>query len=132
RERMGEAHPTQTITARLVGGGRPGRLSVTYAVAAARWWPTYTLRVEEAGARATWSFDAIVAQRSGEDWPAVALALSSADLVYDARLPELPSLRFGRAQPKRRAFRPPPAGVDEMFSPYLAFGARAFTATPPP
>ena len=31
------------------------------------------------------------------------LSLSTADLIFDARLPELPSLRFGRAQPRRAA-----------------------------
>ena len=127
RERMGDAHPTRTITARLIGGGRPGKLLVTYAVEAARWWPAYTLRVGEGGARATWTFEAVVAQRSGEDWSAVPLSLSSADLVFDARLPELASLRFGRAQPpRRRPFRPAPVGVDEMFAEYLRFGCAAF------
>jgi len=127
RERMGDAHPTRTITARLIGGGRPGKLLVTYAVEAARWWPAYTLRVGEGGARATWTFESVVAQRSGEDWSAVPLSLSSADLVFDARLPELASLRFGRAQPpRRRPFRPAPVGVDEMFAEYLRFGCAAF------
>ena len=136
--RAGIDRPTRTITARLVGTGPVGRLFVTYAVAAARWWPTYTLRVEGGATRATWTFEALVAQRSGEDWSGVNVALSSADLVFDARLPELASLRFGRAQiEKRRAFRPPPAGVEEMFAAYLAFGGgvfapRAAKPLPPP
>jgi hypothetical protein len=134
-ERAGALRPRRTITARLVGDGRPGRLLVTYAVAAARWWPTYTLRVGETSdggdLRAMWTFDAMVAQYTEEDWSAVALSLSSADLVFDARLPELTSLRFGRAQaPKRRPFRPAPAGVDEMFAAYSTFAARA--GRPPP
>lgn len=110
-------HPTRTFTTRIKGGGAAGRLLLTYAVAAARWWPVYTLRI--AKERAEWAFEAIVAQESGEDWSAVALALSSADLVFDARLPELASLRFGRAQPRRPVFRAAPAGVDDMFAPYL-------------
>ena len=122
KERMGAAHPTRRIVVRLAGSGDPGRLSITYAVAAARWWPAYTLRMDEGGDRATWTFEAMVAQRTGEDWNAALLALSSADLVFDARLPELPSLRFGRAQPsKKRPVRPAPAGVEEMFAAYLAF-----------
>src|SRR5262249_853009 len=44
RERLGTDQPSRTITTRLVGEGRSGRLLVTYAVQAARWWPTYTLR----------------------------------------------------------------------------------------
>lgn len=122
KERMGTEHPTRRIVVRVSGSGDPGRLSITYAVAAARWWPAYTLRMEEGGDRATWAFEALVAQRTGEDWNAALLALSSADLVFDARLPELPSLRFGRAQPsKKRPVRPAPAGVEEMFAAYLAF-----------
>ena len=129
RARAGASCPDRTVTARLLGGGRPGRLLVTYAVAAARWWPAYTLRVEGAGVdpRATWTFEAIVAQRTGEDWSGVPLTLSSADLVFDARLPALPSLRFGRALPRpRRPFRPPPPGVDVMFVAYAVSGIRAF------
>lgn len=115
-------HPTRTFTTRIKGSGAPGRLLLTYAVAAARWWPVYTLRI--AKERAEWAFEAIVAQESGEDWSAVALALSSADLVFDARLPELASLRFGRAQPRRPVFRAAPLGVDDMFGPYLASASR--------
>jgi hypothetical protein len=135
RERLD--HPTRTLHVRLLGEGKPGRLLVTYAVRAARWWPSYTLRVDGRAEIATWTFEAIVAQQTGEDWNDVALALSSADLVFDARLPELASLRFGRAQRvARRPYREPPRGVDALFEPYLAFGASAFTTTlasgPPP
>ena len=122
-------HPTRTLTTRLVGSGTAGQLLLTYAVTAARWWPVYTLRIDKD--RAAWAFEAIVAQETGEDWAAVTLALSSADLVFDARLPDLPSLRFGRAQPMRPMFRAPPAGVDEMFASYVAFGRRTFTAPQP-
>lgn len=140
RERMGAGHPTRTVTARLVGSGRPGRLLVTYAVPAARWWPSYTLRLEDGGRRARWIFEALVAQRTGEDWLGVPVSLSSGDLLFDASLPELPSLRFGRAQPpRRRAYRAPPVGVDAMFSGYLAFAGRggkpvseSQTVRPPP
>lgn len=122
-------HPSRTLTTRLVGSGTPGQLLVTYAVMAARWWPVYTLRIGKD--RAAWAFEAIVAQETGEDWAAVTLALSSADLVFDARLPELPSLRFGRAQPRRPTFRNPPVGVDEMFDAYVIFGRKTFTAPAP-
>lgn len=128
-DRAGESRPRRSITTRLRGEGRTGRLLLTYAVDAARWWPTYTLRVDESleaaeevsRSRATWTFEAIVAQRTGEDWSGVELSLSSADLVFDAQLPELRSLRFGRAQPKARPFRPPPVGVDDMLASYRAF-----------
>lgn len=131
RDRMGNEGESRLVTVRLTGEGTPGKLLLTYAVAAARWWPTYTLRIEDGGARAMWIFEALVAQKTGEDWTSALLALSSADLVFDARLPELASLRFGRAQaPKRRPYRPAPAGVDEMFAAYVAF--RPATKVPAP
>ena len=122
REQMGYGHPTRAIIVRLRGDGPPGKLTLTYAVPAARFWPTYTLRLSDGGKRASWSFEAIVAQRSGEDWAGVPLSLSTGDLVFDARLPELTSLRISRQMPpKRRAFRPPPEGIEKMFSFYLEF-----------
>ncbi len=115
-ERVGEGHPTLTVTVHLTGDGPLSWVDVTYAVAAARWWPVYTLRIRDQGRHATWLAEALVAQRSGEDWRGVRLALSTADLLFDARLPELPSLRFGRAQPPaKKGYRAAPPGLDRMF-----------------
>ena len=92
-------------------------LAITYAIEAARWWPAYTARFANGGTRVAWAMDALVAQDSGEDWSGVRLAVSTADLVHDARLPELASLRLGRAQtPPRRGYRPPPADLDTLFT----------------
>ena len=132
-ERLGEDHPTRAIVVRLRGEGPPGTLTLTYAVPAARFWPTYTLRLSDGGKRASWAFEAIVAQRSGEDWSGVPLSLSTGDLAFDARLPQLTSLRIGRrAPPQRAAFRPPPEGIDAMFAFYLAFAATTRGGQPPP
>lgn len=122
--RRGPLHPTRTATVRLDGSGAPERLSLTYVVRAARWWPAYTLRLRDGGAKASWQYEAWVAQRSGEDWSGVALSLSTADMILDARMPELPSLRIGRAAPQkeRRGYRPAPSGLDALFAGY----ARAF------
>jgi hypothetical protein len=122
--RRGPLHPTRTATVRLEGSGAPEGLSLSYVVRAARWWPAYTLRVRDGGTKAAWQKEAWVAQRSGEDWSGVALALSTADMILDARLPELPSLRIGRATParERRGYRPAPSGLDALFAGY----ARAF------
>jgi len=118
-ERVGSGHPTLTVTVHLTGEGSPAWLDVTYAVAAARWWPVYTLRIRDQARHATWLAEALVAQRSGEDWTGVRLALSTADLLFDARLPELPSLRLGRAQPApRKGYRAAPKGLDRMFEGY--------------
>ncbi len=128
-ERMGSGHPTRQVTVRLRGTGAVESLSLSYVVPAARWWPVYTLRLSDGGKRASWWMEALVAQLSGEDWSAVKLSLATADLIHDARLPELPSLRLGRAQPKpKKAYRPPPEGLDRMFEAY----DRANAPPPPP
>jgi hypothetical protein len=140
-QRMGNGHPKRRIVVRLTGTGPLPELVVSYVVMAARYWPIYTLRVSDAGRRASWLIEANVAQLSGEDWSNVRLSLSSADLVYDARLPELMSLRLGRAQPPaKRGYRPPPDGLDRMFAGYdqvfghasLALPSAATAPAPPP
>lgn len=113
----GEGRPTLEFVVRLAAGDAQVRsLDLEYAVFPARWWPAYTARLANGGARARWAIEALLAQDSGEDWTGVALSLSTADLVHDARLPELASLRLGRAQPSRKkGYRPLPEGLDGMF-----------------
>lgn len=119
---------TREVVVRLgPGDAAPGGVTIRYVVAAARWWPAYAARLNEAGGEAELSLDAFVVQASGEAWKGVRLALSTAELIADARLPKLPSLRFGRRQaPPRTGFRPPPEGLDELFATYDKAGA------PPP
>lgn len=93
-------------------------LEIEYAIDAARWWPAYKVRLSDGAKHARWSLDAYIAQSSGEDWSDALISLSTADLVRDVRLPTLPSLRLGRAQPPKRAYRPPPQGLDELFAGY--------------
>ncbi len=108
---------TRTLRLRVGGQGKLAAAAVSYIVAPARWWPLYTLRVDAGGRGATMSIEALVAQLSGEDWTAARLSFATADLVHDARLPELPALRLGRAQPRvRSGFRPPPPGLDRLFA----------------
>lgn len=128
-ERQGKSQPTRRVTVRVSGVGVIIGLQVSYVVPAARFFPTYSLRLLDGGKRASWSIDAHVAQISGEDWDGVRLSLSTADLIFDARLPELPSLRFGRAQPTaRRGYRPAPDGLDRLFAGYdRGFGPAAPT-----
>lgn len=135
RSRMGRGHPTRRASISLSGSGPLPALTLSYVVPTARFWPLYTLRITDVretgqaatGRRASWMIEALVAQRTGEDWREVRLALATADLLLDARLPELSSLRLGRAQPPaRRGYRPPPAGLDELFTGY----DRAFRDAP--
>ncbi|WP_233561404.1 DUF4139 domain-containing protein, partial [Sorangium cellulosum] len=95
-----------------------------YAVAAARWWPAYAARFSRGATEVALQLDAFVAQASGEDWKDVRLALATAELVQDTRLPELASLRLSRAQrPPRRGYRPAPEGLDAMFEGFDRFVA---------
>jgi hypothetical protein len=93
-------------------------VEIEYIVEAARWWPTYKVRFTDGARKVHCSLDALVAQASGEDWSGVLVSVSTADLVRDARLPVLPTLRLGRAQPGKKAFRPPPDGLDDLFAGY--------------
>jgi len=133
-DRVGAAHPTTEILVRLAAGeGRGGALDVTYAVPGARWWPSYSVRFRDAGRRAAWALDALVAQATGEDWSSAAMTFSSVELLRDARLPELASWRWGRAQRAPSAgYRPAPQGLDELFAGYdaAARGTRAQAAAP--
>lgn len=130
-ERAGGTRPTFQFVLRLSQSDAEIRaLAVTYAVPAARWWPSYTARLGRGASRAELTLGALVAQASGEDWSGVRLALSTADLAQDARLSELPSLRLGRMQaPARKGYRPPPPGLDVMFA---GFDLAVQSSPPPP
>jgi len=121
-QRTGSGHPTRAAVIVLSGRGPLPGLTLQYVVPAARFWPLYTLRIVEGSdgvRRGTWLLEALLAQRSGEDWNNAQVSLSTADLLLDTRLPDLPSLRLGRAQPAaRRGYRPPPAGLDALFADY--------------
>lgn len=121
-ERAGVSRPTLACHVRLGPGQTPlEALEIEYVVLAARFWPTYKAWLTKGATRVRLELDALVAQDTGEDWTNVEMALSTADLVHDARLPELPSLRFGRATPPRkRGYRPPPPGLETMFEAYDA------------
>src|SRR5581483_8980389 len=68
----------------------------------------------------------------GEDWTGVKLSLSTAALDRRTALPELKSLRIGRAQaaPAPSGWREPPPGLDELFEGFDAL-PRAEKPRPP-
>jgi hypothetical protein len=132
-EGAGRATRTVLVSLRVIPGGAAPSLSLSYAVRAARWWPAYAARFSDGGTRATLALDAFVAQDSGEDWNGVKLALSTADLISDARLPELPSLRLGRAQPPaRKGYREPPPDLDALFEGWDQVATSVAPPPPPP
>jgi uncharacterized protein (TIGR02231 family) len=63
-------------------------LEVTYAVWGASWEPSYDIRLASDGG-VTLSYLAQVRQQTGEDWPLVQLALSTARPAVSATIPEL-------------------------------------------
>jgi uncharacterized protein YheU (UPF0270 family) len=93
------------------------RLIVEYFVPGARWTPTYICRLDSTGNQATLAVRALICQRTGEDWSGVSLELSTAQPLAWCELPELPSLRLGRAQPrlKKSGWRLPPMGAEILF-----------------
>ncbi|MFL9457202.1 MULTISPECIES: DUF4139 domain-containing protein [Nostocales] len=97
-----------------------GQLIVEYFVPGARWTPTYVCRLNSAESSASIAVRSLLCQRTGEDWSGVRLELSTAEPLAWCALPELPSLRLGKAQPvsKKSGWRRPPIGVEALFEDY--------------
>ncbi|QSQ22658.1 mucoidy inhibitor MuiA family protein [Pyxidicoccus parkwayensis] len=94
-------------------------LSVEYFVPGARWAPSYQCRLTRDCRQMELVMRAVIGQHSGEDWSGVKLVLSTAAPLSWTELPELSSIRIGRAQPPppaRAGFRPPPQGAASLFS----------------
>ncbi|MFF8835519.1 DUF4139 domain-containing protein [Streptomyces sp. NPDC015130] len=101
-------------------------VEVEYGVPGAVWVPTYRLRHRQGDATGRLVLRASVAQRTGEDWTGVRVALATADLRRRTDLPRLRSIRLGRRQdsPTPSGWREPPAGLADLFSGYDAAGPR--------
>ncbi|WP_224246544.1 DUF4139 domain-containing protein [Hyalangium gracile] len=96
-------------------------LSVEYFIPGARWAPSYQCRLSRDCRQVELVMRALVCQASGEDWRGVKLVLSTAAPMTWTELPELSSIRIGRAQPpppERAGFRPAPQGAAQLFSDY--------------
>ena len=72
------------------------RVTISYTVHDCGWSPKYEARL--AGGRLTVAYQGEVEQRTGEDWTAVRMALSTARPALGAARPELPSLRMETAK----------------------------------
>jgi uncharacterized protein (TIGR02231 family) len=70
----------------------PGSVAIelSYLVPGAEWHPRYDARVDVAGSSVALTQQAIVTQRTGEDWSQVALSLSTARPAAAVRLPDEP------------------------------------------
>ncbi|MCG6496842.1 DUF4139 domain-containing protein [Kitasatospora sp. A2-31] len=101
-------------------------LELEYGVPGARWVPAYRLSYHQGADTGQLLLRASVAQRTGEDWTGVRLALSTADLDRRTDLPKLRSLRIGRSQPvpPPSGWRETPGGLADLFTGYDAAGPR--------
>jgi hypothetical protein len=130
-QKIAQASTARQVTARDLyksvhvqlrhGGGtlKKAQLSVEYFIPGARWAPSYQCRLTRDCRQVELVMRALVCQNSGEDWGGVRLVLSTASPMTWTELPELPSVRIGRAQPPppaRAGFRPPPQGAASLFS----------------
>lgn len=119
-------------------------LSVSYQVPGARWQPVYEARLDSAAGRLILRQEAIVTQRTGEDWRDVALTLSTARPAADQRPPELQPWRIRLVDPAELArlaelqrqqaaeARPGGRGAAMRGAPAPASSADAAAPPPPP
>ncbi|MFG2874173.1 DUF4139 domain-containing protein [Streptomyces sp. NPDC048337] len=108
-------------------------LELEYGVPGAVWVPTYRLTHRQGDGSGRLLLRASVAQRTGEDWTGVRIALATADLRRRTDLPKLRSIRIGRRQPAPApsGWREPPAGLAGLFAGYEAAGPRPAAAAGP-
>ncbi|MFE9780658.1 DUF4139 domain-containing protein [Streptomyces sp. NPDC005775] len=124
------AHVETTVCAvvTLDGADRTGdaevELELEYGVPGAVWVPAYRLTHRQGDGGGRLVLRASVAQRTGEDWTGVRIALATADLRRRTDLPRLRSVRIGRGQPAPApsGWREPPAGLVGLFSGYDTAG----------
>ncbi|MFF8638144.1 DUF4139 domain-containing protein [Streptomyces pilosus] len=118
-------------------------VEVEYGVPGAVWVPAYRLAYRQGDESGRLLLRASVAQRTGEDWTGVRIALATADLRRRTELPRLRSLRIGRSQPAPApsGWRGQPEGLNGLFTGYDTAGPRPDThavpalagaAAPPP
>lgn len=97
-------------------------LDLSYLVAQASWVPTYDVRLAPDGKEAELVYRAQVWQKSGEDWPAVKLTLSTASPEAGGGAPEL--------FPWRISFYEPPRPMPYLSRSKMEFGAAAPAPAP--
>ncbi|TQK50082.1 uncharacterized protein DUF4140 [Streptomyces sp. SLBN-118] len=132
------AHVETTVSALLtLDGAGTGdvevELELEYGVPGAVWLPAYRLTHRQGDGSGRLMLRASVAQRTGEDWTGVRIALATADLRRRTELPRLRSIRIGRRQPAPTptGWREPPAGLADLFTGYDAAGTRPATTAAP-
>jgi uncharacterized protein (TIGR02231 family) len=103
--RSASARTSQTVVVKLEAASAGAfDLSLEYLVRAARWWPTYLVRVDEASNTLGLEVKAEVEQTSGESWDDVKLTLSTARPRLNSTVPELYPWRLARWEPRSRGY----------------------------
>ncbi|WP_371584402.1 DUF4139 domain-containing protein [Streptomyces sp. NBC_01314] len=130
------AHVETTVCAVLTLDGADDadvELELEYGVPGAVWAPAYRLTHRQGDGTGRLVLRASVAQRTGEDWTDVRIALATADLRRRTDLPRLRSIRVGRRQPAPApsGWREPPAGLAGLFTGYEAAGPRPASIAAP-
>jgi uncharacterized protein (TIGR02231 family) len=92
-------------------------IELSYHVAGASWRPLYDLVLD--GEKLTVSYLAEITQRTGEDWPEVALVLSTTRRGQQQTLPELSPWYIGRPPPPPRRARATALRMSEAASEWL-------------
>jgi len=103
---LGNARTQESVAAAVdVNAETPGRLrlELTYVVPEASWRPIYDARLAENQKTVELGYNAVVVQKTGEDWTNVHLRLSTAQPQIGAQIPELEPLRVAFARPETRA-----------------------------
>jgi uncharacterized protein (TIGR02231 family) len=92
RELSGSTRPDRIAASLRISTSAPGELSVelTYLIAGASWRPRYDARVDTTASQVQLVEQALVWQRTGEDWQSVELSLSTAQPEAAITLPDEP------------------------------------------
>ena len=100
-------------------------LILEYFVPGARWTPTYVCCLDSQKNTASLALRAFICQQTGEDWKGVKIELSTANPQSWCELPELASIKLGRAQRAKlpRGWRKPPIGMETLFADYDRYRA---------
>jgi uncharacterized protein (TIGR02231 family) len=81
------------------------RVELRYVVPNASWLPVYEARVDTSGGKVSLMYDAMIRQRTGEDWTKAKLTASTAHPGQNNQMPELEPkyLRFSQPLPAPRS-----------------------------
>lgn len=102
-EDMGRNNDAVQTCALVIDGKGPVTARWTYVLPGASWQPVYRVDAGERRGTVRISMNAVLSQRSGEDWKDVDVTLSSAEDLHSVEPPALPVWTEGEARPVLRS-----------------------------